>query len=282
VLAGQQVQPSELFKPAFVVLVAGLLSRPADRKRAALVVSASLLLAAVLLLSLEPDIGQALLLTIVWIGLYFLSGRSLRWMAGILALALVLAAVAYLGFGHVASRVDRFLHPASGDTYQMDRARESFVAGGWFGRGPGEGTIKSSLPDAHNDFIFAVVAEEYGVVACLSLLGLYAFIVWRAFAHQWSEPNAFIRLAVSGLAVLIAAQALINMGVNVGLLPAKGMTLPFISYGGSSLIGTSIAFGFLLALTRRRVDATWPAGVPRSVRHGTLRIAPASEGTRQA
>jgi cell division protein FtsW len=282
VLAGQQVQPSELFKPAFVVLVAGLLSRPADRNPAALVVSASLLLAAVLLLALEPDIGQALLLTIVWIGLYFLSGRSLRWMAGILALALVLAAVAYLGFGHVASRVDRFLHPASGDTYQMDRARESFVAGGWFGRGPGEGTIKSSLPDAHNDFIFAVVAEEYGVVACLSLLGLYAFIVWRAFAHQWSEPNAFIRLAVSGLAVLIAAQALINMGVNVGLLPAKGMTLPFISYGGSSLIGTSIAFGFLLALTRRRVDATWPAGVPRSVRHGTLRIAPASEGTRQA
>jgi cell division protein FtsW len=282
IFAGQQLQPSELFKPAFAVLAAGLLAQADGRKPVALALSAGLLAVAVLLLALEPDIGQALLLTIVWIGLFFLSGRPLKWMLGILAVAVVLSALTYASFGHVASRVDRFIHPASGDTYQMDRARESFVAGSWLGRGPGEGTIKSTLPDAHTDFILAVVAEEYGVVACLSLLGLYAFIVWRAMAHNWSEPSAFVRLAVSGLAVLVAAQALINMGVNVGLLPAKGMTLPFISYGGSSLIGTSITFGFLLALTRRRPDMATDGRAASSARRLLPKIAPAGQGPRPA
>ncbi len=281
VFGGQQLQPSEIFKPAFAVMVASLLSQPGVRKLAALALAGGLLAASVLLLALEPDIGQALLLVIVWMGLFFLSGRPLKWMAGLLAIAAVLAAVAYLGFGHVASRVDRFLRPASGDTYQMDRARESFVAGGWLGRGPGEGTIKSSLPDAHTDFIFAVVAEEYGVIACLLLVGLFGFIVWRAMAHTWSEPSPFVRLAVSGLVLLLAAQALINMGVNVGLLPAKGMTLPFISYGGSSMLGTSIALGFLLALTRRRVDPGRQGGVPRSARRVMPRVEPAQEGMRR-
>ena len=278
VLGGQQLQPSEIFKPAFVVVIAGLLARSGGERPSVLAMAAGLVVSAILLLALEPDIGQTMLLVIVWMGMFFLSGRPLKWMAAILAGAVALAVLSYVSFSHVASRVDRFLHPASGDTYQMDRARESFVAGGWLGRGPGEGTIKSALPDAHTDFIFAVIAEEYGVVACLILLALYAAIAWKAMLHAWREPSPFVRLAVSGLALLIAAQALINMGVNVGLLPAKGMTLPFISYGGSSMLGTAISFGFLLALTRRRVDTFRPGGVPRPVRRVMPAVAPASEG----
>lgn len=279
VVAGQQLQPSEIFKPAFVVLSAWLMAESV-RARSSAILAASLVLlgGAVVLLALEPDVGQATLLILVWAGLFFLSGQPLKGMAIILAVGVALALIAYIGFEHVASRVDRFVHPASGDTYQMDRARESFVAGGWLGRGPGEGTIKSTLPDAHTDFIMAVIAEEYGVIACLLLLALYAFIVWRAMAHAWREPSPFVRLAISGLVFLVAAQALINMGVNVGLLPAKGMTLPFISYGGSSLAGTSIAFGFLLALTRRRADQARGGSAYRPVRQ--LALDPAAEGAR--
>ncbi|MFO1172780.1 MAG: putative peptidoglycan glycosyltransferase FtsW [Hyphomicrobiaceae bacterium] len=270
-VAGQQLQPSEIFKPAFVVLSAWLLAESVrTNSLVMLAASIGLLGCAVVLLALEPDIGQSTLLILVWTGLFFLSGQPLKWMGVILVAGVVLAATAYFGFEHVASRVDRFWHPASGDTYQMDRARESFVAGGWLGRGPGEGTIKSTLPDAHTDFIMAVVAEEYGVLACLLLLALYAFIVWRAMARAWIEPSPFVRLAISGLVLLVSAQALINMGVNVGLLPAKGMTLPFISYGGSSTVGTSIAFGFLLALTRRRTDQARPGAAFRPVRQMPL------------
>ena len=153
---------------------------------------------------------------------------------------------------HVASRIDRFLDPASGDTYQADRSLDSFLHGGWFGRGPGEGTVKNVLPDSHTDFIFAVTAEEYGLIACLILLALFAFIVLRGLSKASQEPDGFIRHAVAGLIMLFGLQALINMAVNVGLLPAKGMTLPFISYGGSSLLAMALTMGFLLGLTRKR------------------------------
>ncbi|MEZ5923511.1 MAG: putative peptidoglycan glycosyltransferase FtsW [Hyphomicrobiaceae bacterium] len=273
ILAGQQLQPSEIFKPAFVVVIAGLMAQASHGQRtSSLGLAFGLLVLAMGLLALEPDIGQAVLLALVWIGLFFLAGQPIRWIAAMAVVGVVLSIGAYLAFEHVTSRVDRFLHPASGDTYQMDRARESFVTGGWLGRGPGEGTIKSTLPDAHTDFIFAVIAEEYGVLACLLLLGLFAFIAWRALASAWTEPSPYVRLATSGLIVLISLQALINMGVNVGLLPAKGMTLPFISYGGSSLIGTSIAFGFLLALTRRRTDQLRPDRAPLPARKIMRRV----------
>jgi cell division protein FtsW len=159
---------------------------------------------------------------------------------------------AYLLAPHVASRIDRFLDPASGDTYQADRSLDSFLHGGWFGRGPGEGTVKNVLPDSHTDFIFAVTAEEYGLIACLILLALFAFIVLRGLSKASQEPDGFIRHAVAGLIMLFGLQALINMAVNVGLLPAKGMTLPFISYGGSSLLAMALTMGFLLGLTRKR------------------------------
>jgi cell division protein FtsW len=153
---------------------------------------------------------------------------------------------------HVASRIDRFLNPASGDTYQVDKALDSFLHGGWFGRGPGEGTVKDVLPDSHTDYIFAVAAEEYGLIACLILLAVFAFIVLRGLSKASQEPDGFIRHATAGLMMLFGLQTLINMAVNVGLLPAKGMTLPFISYGGSSLLAMALTMGFVLGLTRRR------------------------------
>ena len=152
----------------------------------------------------------------------------------------------------MTSRIDRFLDPASGDTYQTDRSLDSFLQGGWFGRGPGEGTVKNVLPDSHTDFIFAVTAEEYGLIACLILLALFAFIVLRGLSKASQEPDGFIRHAVAGLMMLFGLQALINMAVNVGLLPAKGMTLPFVSYGGSSLLAMALTMGFALGLTRKR------------------------------
>jgi cell division protein FtsW len=177
--------------------------------------------------------------------------------------------MAYHNAGYVRLRVDRFLSPGAGESYQASRARQSFIEGGLFGRGPGEGTIKSVLPDAHNDFIYAVIAEEYGVLVCLVLLGLFALLVVRVFARHLDEGDDFRRLAALGLALLIGLQAIINMAVNTGLLPTKGMTLPFISIGGSSTLATSLGLGMLLALTRRRADLAHmkkPAFVPMAAR----------------
>jgi cell division protein FtsW len=254
-LGGYSVQPSEFAKPAFVVLSAWLLAegdRRPDMPAMPMAISLYLLFAG--LLALQPDVGQALLVSLVWGALFLLAGRPLRWF---LMLAAGLAGgllVAYMSLGYVRSRVIRFLHPTLGDTFQTDHALHSFIEGGFFGKGPGEGTIKTVLPDAHTDFIFAVVAEEYGVVACLVLLGLFAFVVMRALFKAAREPDAANRLSIQGLALVFGLQALINMGVNVGLLPAKGITLPFISAGGSSMLAVSITLGMLLALTRRRAD----------------------------
>jgi len=152
--------------------------------------------------------------------------------------------------------VDRFMDPASGDTYQIDRAMEAVRAGGFFGQGLGEGVVKRILPDAHTDFIFAVAAEEFGVLAGILIIGLFSFIVIRSLMRAMEETDLFVQLAVSGLTLLIGAQALINLSVNLNLMPAKGMTLPFISYGGSSLLALALATGMLLGLNRRRVHAS--------------------------
>ena len=160
---------------------------------------------------------------------------------------------AYVLMPHVASRIDRFLDPSSGDTYQVDTALDAFSRGGFLGMGPGEGTIKRVLPDAHTDYIYAVTAEEFGALVCLLVLAVFGFVVLRAFARVMGEQDRFVQLAACGLAVLFGIQSIINLGVNLNLLPAKGMTLPFISYGGSSLLALAISMGMLLALTRRRV-----------------------------
>ena len=252
-LAGHSLQPSEFAKPAFVVLSAWLLAEARERPAMpALPLAIALVTALAGLLVSQPDVGQTLLIVSVWTALFFASGQPVR-RAGIIGLAAaVLLAGAYQTFAHVRFRIDRFLNPLPGDLSQVDRAMQSFTQGGFLGRGPGEGTIKTVLPDAHTDFIFAVVAEEYGIVACLALLALFGFIVFRLIARAANEPDAAIRLGIVGLAVLFGLQALINMGVNVGLLPAKGMTLPFISSGGSSMLAVALTLGMALALSRRR------------------------------
>lgn len=250
---GFSLQPSELAKPAFVVISAWLLAQThvaKDMPALSLSIGLTILLCA--LLVLQPDVGQTVLVALVWGALYFLSGQPVLGGIAIAVFGVVGLGLAYAVFPHVQYRVEKFLNPNPGDHSQVDRAIQSFTEGGFFGRGPGEGTIKTVLPDAHTDFIFAVVAEEYGVLACLALLFVFTFIVIRAFLRVRHEPDASIRYAVAGLALLFAFQAYINMGVNIGLLPAKGMTLPFISAGGSSMIAISITVGMLLALTRRR------------------------------
>ncbi|HRD75164.1 MAG TPA: putative peptidoglycan glycosyltransferase FtsW [Hyphomicrobiaceae bacterium] len=257
-IAGLSVQPSELAKPAFVVLAAWALNEATERRDVpAIGVGVVLYGAFAVLLALQPDVGQTLLVTAVFGALFLLSGLSLKWVGALAGAGVAGLAVAYQAFPHVRRRIDRFIDPQSGETYQTDRALQSFLDGGFFGRGPGEGTIKAVLPDAHTDFIMAVVAEEYGILACLGLLLVFAFIVFRSIIGLARAPDGFVRLAVTGLALLIGLQALINMSVSVGLIPPKGMTLPFVSSGGSSGIASALTMGLLLALRR------WPADARR-------------------
>jgi cell division protein FtsW len=254
-LFGHSIQPSEFLKPSFVVVSAWLFAEAGRRPdMPALPIAIVLYVAIAALLVLQPDVGQTILITLAWGTLFFVSGKSLLAATAIAVCGGIGLAGAYFTLPHVQFRIDRFLNPVSGDNSQVDRAMQSFAEGGFLGRGPGEGTVKSVLPDAHTDFIFAVVAEEYGAIACLILLALFGFIVLRAIVRAAEEPEPSVRLAVVGLAILFGAQALINMGVNTGLLPAKGMTLPFISAGGSSMLAVSLTAGLLLALTRRRAD----------------------------
>jgi len=256
-VAGFSLQPSEFLKPAFVVLIAFLLAETGRRREVPGVLFAVLLFAmCAALLVAQPDFGQTMLLGLVWGGLFFLNG--LPWIAiiGLGVAGIAGMAAAYLFLPHVTQRVNRFLDPSSGDTFQVDTAMESFVAGGWFGRGPGEGTVKRILPDSHTDFIFAVVAEEFGILVCLALVSIFAFVVIRGLIHASRDQDAFGRLATAGLVVLFGLQATINFAVNLNLMPPKGMTLPFISYGGSSLMSSAMMAGFILALTRRRPRPT--------------------------
>lgn len=253
-IAGFSLQPSEFVKPAFVLLAAWLFAegrRRPDIPGAAF--ATGLLIVFVALLLPQPDVGQALLAALVWGALFFMAGMAWPWIVtfGIFGVGGLFAA--YTLVPHVTARVDRFLNPASGDTYQIDTALESFVRGGWFGRGPGEGTVKRVLPDSHTDFVFAVTAEEYGIIVCLTLLALFAFIVIRVLFGAFRETDLFMRFAVGGLIVMFGLQAAINMGVNLALLPAKGMTLPLISAGGSSTLSMCYALGMVLGLTRWRI-----------------------------
>lgn len=250
------IQPSEFVKPAFVVLAAWAFAEGAKRKDMPGAWLAFLILPATIVpLILQPDFGQTMLVTIVWCGLFFVAGLHWFWVMGLGGAGLVGIVAAYEFLPHVRARIERFLDKDSGDTFQVDTAMESFARGGWFGRGPGEGSVKRILPDAHTDFIFAVTAEEFGIIVCLGLLLLFAFIVLRGLTLARRSEDTFCRLASTGLILMFGLQASINMMVNVHLMPAKGMTLPFISYGGSSLLSLALGMGFLIALTRRRPRA---------------------------
>ncbi|MDP3693269.1 putative peptidoglycan glycosyltransferase FtsW [Bradyrhizobium sp.] len=252
-LLGVNIQASESAKPAFVVLAAWLFAESARRpEMPATSIALGLLLTLVALLVLQPDFGQTLLILMVWGALFFIAGMRMIWVAGLAAAAGAGLFGAYLMVPHVAFRIKRFMNPGTGDTFQVDTAMEAFSNGGWFGLGPGEGIAKRSLPDSHTDFVFAVAAEEFGIILCLALLALFAFVVIRTLARAYATEDLFSRFAASGLAILFGVQAAINMSVNLQLIPAKGMTLPFISYGGSSIISLAYSVGMMLALTRLR------------------------------
>jgi cell division protein FtsW len=253
VLLGINIQPSEFLKPAFVVLISWLFAESARKSDVPATTFSLVLLASVLgILVMQPDFGQTMLIALVWGALFFMAGMRFIWVIGLGGTAIVGLAGAYATIPHVAKRIKRFLDPASGDTFQVDTAVESFYRGGWFGRGPGEGTVKRILPDSHADFVFAVAAEEFGIVLCLALAALFAFVVLRALSKARRNDDPFSSFAIAGLAILFGAQSAINMAVNLALIPAKGMTLPFISYGGSSMISLAYGMGMLLAFTRER------------------------------
>jgi len=253
VLAGVNIEPSEFLKPSFVILTSWLFAESVRKpEMPATTFSLLLLLSVVGVLVLQPDFGQTMLISLVWGALFFLAGMRLIWVAGLGGSAVLGLLAAYATVPHVARRIRRFLDPTSGDTFQVDAAVESFFRGGWFGQGPGEGTVKRILPDSHADFVFAVAAEEFGIVLCLVLVFLFAFIVLRALWTAMRNNDPFLRFSIAGLAILFGAQSAINMAVNLALIPAKGMTLPFISYGGSSMISLAYGMGMLLAFTRER------------------------------
>ena len=256
VLLGVNIQPSEFLKPAFVILIAWLFGESAQRpEMPANTMALGLLLVAVTGLVLQPDFGQTMLVALVWSALFFLAGMRIVWVVGLGGVAAVGLATAYMLVPYVAKRIERFRDPSSGDTFNIDQALESFQQGGWFGRGPGEGTVKRILPESHTDFVFAVAAEEFGIVLCLVLVAVFAFIVLRTLRHAMRSEDPFARFAAAGLAIMFGLQSAINMAVNLHLMPAKGMTLPFISYGGSSMISIAYGMGMLLALTRERPRA---------------------------
>jgi len=258
IIFGVNVQPSEFLKPAFVVLVAWLFGESAKRpEMPANSIALLLLLTVVSLLVIQPDFGQTMLIVLVWSALFFMAGMRVIWVFGIAGLAGFGLVAAYFTVPHVARRIQRFLDPSSGDTFNVDIATESFMRGGWFGTGPGEGTVKRLLPESHTDFVYSVAAEEFGVALCLAIASLFAFIVIRSLLRAMRNEDGFMRFAAAGLTMLFATQSAINMAVNLRLVPAKGMTLPFISYGGSSMISLAYAMGMLLALTREQPRAAY-------------------------
>ncbi len=255
-IAGMSIQPSEFMKPFFAIVTAWIFAQrdriigfPAYR------ISAVIYVVLVLLLVAQPDLGMTGTITIIWCVQLFLSGLSFVWIFALFLLAVIGSVGAYFAFDHVKQRIDRFLDPQSGDNYQVTKSLEAFQNGGILGKGPGEGEVKLSLPDSHTDFIFAVAGEEFGLLFCLVIISLFLFIIIKGLHRLRHETDLFIILAVAGLVTQFGIQALINMGVAVQLLPAKGMTLPFLSYGGSSVLAMAITMGMLLALTRTRFGA---------------------------
>lgn len=244
------LQPSEFAKPGFVIAAAWMLAEGArDPKFPGGMIAMGLYLVFAALLLLQPDFGQWALATAVWALMFFIAGWSWLWIAALGVAGAGALAAGYAFSDHVARRIDGFLDPAAGETYQVDRALETVANGGVLGRGA-SAPVKGSLPDAHTDFIFAAATEEFGMMIGLVIIALFAVFVGRALLIAAGRRSVFIQCAVSGLAALIGFQAIINIGVSLRALPAKGMTLPFISYGGSSLLATGLAVGLIIALTR--------------------------------
>lgn len=252
-LGGFSLQPSELLKPLFAVVIAWCFARSFEKpgfpgQSLAIAVTAVVLS----LLILQPDLGMSVVVAATFAGQFFLAGLPMGYVILIIVLGISALLSAYFLLPHVQQRIDLFLNPAAGDSYQIDQSMKAFQRGGVFGVGPGEGTVKSSIPDVHSDFIFAVVGEEYGLFSSLLIVILFAMILMIGFARLLKDRDLFVILAGGGIMMQFGLQALINMGSTLNLIPTKGMTLPFISYGGSSLLALGIGMGIVLALTRRR------------------------------
>lgn len=253
------LQPSEFAKPGLIVFAAWMFS---EAQKGQGVPGVSIAFGAwaltVGLLLIQPDIGQTLLITTTFMAVFFMAGVPLKWVAALAAAGAAGVVGLYFAFSHMRDRLSRFLSPETTDTHQIDRASEAIRAGGLVGRGVGEGVMKRSVPDLHTDFIYSVGAEEFGLVLSLAMIGLYAFIVVRGMRRAMKLTDAFDQTAAAGLFMLIGLQACINIAVNLNLIPTKGMTLPFISYGGSSMLAMGLTMGLALALTRRRPGAYEP------------------------
>jgi cell division protein FtsW len=253
-VAGLGIQPSELVKPTFAVVAAWLFAE--HRRKPGLPgnwISAGLFVVIMAILLKQPDFGMAVVVAIVWFAQFFMAGLRFYWLGIGLVSGASMMFAAYEWLPHVTDRINRFLDPTAGDSYQVHRSLEAFVSGGLWGKGPGEGTVKDFLPDAHADFIFAVAGEEFGLLACVLIIGLFAFVVLRGLSRLLQEQDQFILLAATGLLIQFGLQAAINLGSELRLIPTKGMTLPFLSYGVSSMLALALGMGMLLALTRRRL-----------------------------
>jgi len=252
-VAGFSLQPSEFVKPAFAIVSAWLISHqkknPDFRGN---LFSALIYAFIVFLLMSQPDFGMTAVLTCMFAAQIFMAGLPLRYLFMMAILSSVAVVCVYYSFDHVQVRMDKFLNPhGTADTYQVDKSLEAFANGGFFGMGPGQGTVKNSIPDVHADFIFAVSGEELGLIATLALVGVYAFILLRGFGRLMESNDMFVVLAAGGILSMFGLQAFVHMGSSLHLLPTKGMTLPFISYGGSSILAMGFGMGVVLGLTRR-------------------------------
>lgn len=247
------LQPSEFVKPAFAIVAGWLIAHQKQvQDFPGYKFCAALYACVVFLLMSQPDFGMTAVLTLMFASQIFMAGLPLRYLVIIGVVAVVGVVCVYYSFDHVRSRIDRFVDPqGTADTYQVDRSLEAFASGGLFGAGPGQGTIKNTIPDVHADFIFAVSGEELGLLMTLGVVGLYAFIVLRGFNRLMESSDLFVVLAAGGILCMFGLQAFVHMGSSLHILPTKGMTLPFISYGGSSMLATGFGMGIVLGLTRR-------------------------------
>lgn len=253
-LPGMTLQPSEFMKPCFAVVAAWLLAEGKTYGWRAYAAAGVLFVLIVGTLAKQPDMGMLMVVASVFFAQLFVVGINMVFVVGLGAAGVLGGIGAYLTMPHFRDRFDRFLDPASGDTYQVTVAMEAFGHGGLLGVGPGEGRLKAMLPDAHADFVYAVAGEEFGMMICLLILGIFGFIVLRGLLRLLGERDMFIILGATGLLTQFGLQAFINMASALHLIPTKGMTLPFVSYGGSSVIAVALGMGMLLALTRRRIS----------------------------
>lgn len=255
-IGGFSLQPSEFVKPFLAVVTAWFLAKKnLDNTFPGFRAAIGVYLLVALLLLAQPDFGMTIAVTLVWATQMFLAGLSMSWVLALGGLGIAGIVSAYLLLPHVADRIDTFFNPTTGNNYQVAKSLEAFINGGFWGRGPGEGVVKHVIPDSHTDFIFAVAGEELGIVLCLFIVCVFAFIIIRGFIHLFVETDLFVIYATCGLLVQFGIQAMVNMGVTLGLLPNTGMTLPFISYGGSSTLAISVSVGMILGLTRRQYNS---------------------------